>query len=349
MTSNEPMKRETSFAVEPSWNLVLHGLGVDKAELLARAGLPGDLLEREGARLSTAQFFAYWDALQTSVEAEAFALALVETVTGDMFAPCVFAALCSPTLAVALERLDMHKRLTVPMRLQVEREPEASSVEVIWLDAEQPPPASLIVSELAYLVQVARIATRTRVCPVALECQRPLLPESAYEQWFGVAPRVGTRNLVRFDAETLQLPFLTHNAGLWSVFEADLSRKLAELERTSTTAERTRAVLLQALPSGRGTLDEVAGELGLSTRTLQRQLRREQTSFKQVLRSTREQLARHYLLNTGITASEIGFLLGFDDTRSFFRAYNTWTGTTPESTRRSLAPGAARRGHQPRP
>jgi AraC-like DNA-binding protein len=48
-------------------------------------------------------------------------------------------------------------------------------------------------------------------------------------------------------------------------------------------------------------------------------------------------LALHYLQNTGVTSSEIGFLLGFSETSSFYRAFHSWTDSTPEATRRELA------------
>ena len=74
----------------------------------------------------------------------------------------------------------------------------------------------------------------------------------------------------------------------------------------------------------------------MSTRTLQRLLRAEGTTFGAVLQETRHGLALHYLRNTGITATEIGFLLGFDETSSFYRAFRAWTGSTPEATRAEL-------------
>jgi AraC-like DNA-binding protein len=55
-----------------------------------------------------------------------------------------------------------------------------------------------------------------------------------------------------------------------------------------------------------------------------------------VLEETRRGLALHYLHNTSVTSSEIGFLLGFGETSSFYRAFHAWTGSTPEATRREL-------------
>ena len=57
------------------------------------------------------------------------------------------------------------------------------------------------------------------------------------------------------------------------------------------------------------------------------------TSFEEVLRTTREQLARYYLTNTQLGYAEISFLIGFEEPSSFFRAFREWTGDTPESMR----------------
>lgn len=72
----------------------------------------------------------------------------------------------------------------------------------------------------------------------------------------------------------------------------------------------------------------------MSTRTLQRRLQLEDTAFQTVLRDTREALARHYLTSSTMSAAEIAYLLGYDDTRSFYRAFHAWTGQTPEQVRR---------------
>ncbi|WBM80227.1 helix-turn-helix domain-containing protein [Cryobacterium breve] len=64
---------------------------------------------------------------------------------------------------------------------------------------------------------------------------------------------------------------------------------------------------------------------------MQRKLKAEGTSFQEILHRTREALARHYLSQEAMTTGEIAFLLGFDDPRSFYRAFQSWTGLTPRS------------------
>ena len=56
-----------------------------------------------------------------------------------------------------------------------------------------------------------------------------------------------------------------------------------------------------------------------------------------VLADTRESLARHYLRAGDVRTSEIAYLLGYEDTNSFYRAFKTWTGSTPEVIRAELA------------
>jgi AraC-like DNA-binding protein len=95
-----------------------------------------------------------------------------------------------------------------------------------------------------------------------------------------------------------------------------------------------RAALLEALPSGLVTLEEIGRRLAVSKRTLQRRIEAEGTSFQRILSETREAVARHYLEATTLPAAEIALLLGYDEPNSFSRAFKTWTGTTPDTVRR---------------
>jgi AraC-like DNA-binding protein len=121
---------------------------------------------------------------------------------------------------------------------------------------------------------------------------------------------------------------------MWRMFEPALRQRLAEVEGPVTTTRRVRAVLLEALPSGLVTLEDVGRRLAISKRTLQRRIEGEGTSFQRILSETRETLARHYLEATALPAAEIALLLGYDEPNSFSRAFKTWTGTTPDSVRR---------------
>ena len=102
--------------------------------------------------------------------------------------------------------------------------------------------------------------------------------------------------------------------------------------------------ILVAVPEG-AKPGEVASRLAMSSRSLQRKLGDEGTSFKNLLHETREAMARRYVADPRLSYAEIAFLLGFEDPNSFFRAFNAWTGTTPEAMRREgVSAGVQGRG-----
>ncbi|MEO1272301.1 MAG: AraC family transcriptional regulator ligand-binding domain-containing protein, partial [Myxococcota bacterium] len=117
------MTQANTFAVEPSWNLLFHELGVEPARILRRAGLPDDLLSRSGVRLGTEDYFRLWETFEHEVGDPLLPLRLGELMTAEVLLPPLFAALCSPNLVVALERISTYKRLVGPMALYVDHEP----------------------------------------------------------------------------------------------------------------------------------------------------------------------------------------------------------------------------------
>jgi len=324
------------FSLGPGWKGILAELGVSHDDVLRRADLPQDLLNRDDPRVTAEQLFLFARALEEVTGDARLPIHLVEAMSAEFFAPPVFAALCSPNLAVAAERLARFKPLIGPVELAVQHGESGLTLEYRWHKTLVAVPASLTGSEALFVVKLARMGTRHQVRPTSVTL--PVLPpeHTAYEEFLGVRLTVGTSTIVRFSPEDASRPFLSANGAMWNIFEPQLRQRLADLEGTASFEERARAVLLEALPSGQLSLESVARRLGTSGRSLQRRLREEGTSFKAVVQRTRESLARHYLAETRHSSSEIAYLLGFGDPTSFFRAFHSWTGTTPDGMRRSL-------------
>jgi AraC-like DNA-binding protein len=207
-------------------------------------------------------------------------------------------------------------------------------MEFTWPDDALLPPMSLVVMELLFCVTLARMGTREEIRPICVTTR--VLPShlALYESYVGAPMERGTAHCVTFSAADATRPFLTSDEAMWAAFEPELRKRLANLEVAATTTQRVRAALLEGLPSGLVTIDAIARKLAVSKRTLQRRVDAEGGNFQQILNETREKLARHYLKRTTMPAAEISFMLGFDETNSFYRAFKTWTGATPEQVRR---------------
>lgn len=316
---------------------VLQDLGIEAANVLRRADLPEDLLTREDGRLNADQYFRFWESIGQESDDPLLPLRIAEVISAEAFVPPIFAALCSPNFEVATDRLARFKKLIAPMTLSTHSTETEFTVSVRWLDNPRTPPASLVAKELAFLLRLARLATRTPVEALRVTSPTPPQPADAYAQFFGVAVETGPECSVTVSREDALRPFLTSDPELWSSFEPSLRQRLAELDASAKTSEKVRAALLECLPSGRTTMPIVATRLTMSQRTLQRRLQEESTSFQEILSQTRADLARHYLANTEIPNAQIAFLLGFRDTNSFYRAFREWTGTTPETMRSELS------------
>ena len=144
------------------------------------------------------------------------------------------------------------------------------------------------------------------------------------------------RNAITYKQSDLLLPFISYDEGMWSYFEPELTKRLAELDNDESTSARVRSALSELLPGGQCSIEDVAERLGLSRRTLQRKLSEENTTFQKQLNSTREMLAIHYLRNTEMTTNDIAFLLGYQEINSFLRAFTVWTGKTVSDYRKNL-------------
>ena len=87
------------------------------------------------------------------------------------------------------------------------------------------------------------------------------------------------------------------------------------------------------LPHGRVPLKDVARSLGMSERTLARQLSNEGLNFTEILQHLRRDLALRYLNDRKLHVSKIAWLLGFQEVSAFTHAFKRWTGKTPSEMR----------------
>lgn len=89
------------------------------------------------------------------------------------------------------------------------------------------------------------------------------------------------------------------------------------------------------LDEARPTIDEVAGRLGLSRRTLQRRLEEAGTRYADLQRGVLERRAKALLSGGPLSIGRIAVELGYADAAHFSRAFLDWTGTTPSRWRRA--------------
>jgi len=330
------MDLSAGYNVSPGMKGMLLALGLRPERVLRRAGLPDDLLNGTEQRIRPEQFYRFATALHEEANDPLLGIRFAEAMRAEFFSPAIFAALCSPNLSTAVRRLAVFKPLVGPMRLDIQEDDTTLQVTYQPTLPGLGPPPLLAGYEALFLVKLARMGTGQPIHATGVGLPEMPHARAEYEDYLGVRIHRSSELVVSFAAMDARRPFVTENHAMWDIFEPELRRRLTHLQGSATVSERTRAVLLEAMPSGQVSVQLVSKRLGMSPRTLQRKLRGEGLSFKDIVRTTRERLAQHYLAQTNLTMSEISYLLGFEDPSSFFRAFQGWTGQTPKTARQSL-------------
>jgi AraC-like DNA-binding protein len=131
----------------------------------------------------------------------------------------------------------------------------------------------------------------------------------------------------------LDEPVRSANPALLQVFEQHADAVLARMEDNGSKSALVARVLAKNLKGAVPPLSEVAKELAMSDRNLQRALRNDGTTFQRLLDEVRRDLAISHLANPATSAGQVGFLLGFSEPSAFHRAFRRWTGKAPSAFR----------------
>lgn len=112
----------------------------------------------------------------------------------------------------------------------------------------------------------------------------------------------------------------------------------ARVAARATTAERAEQATRALLASGvRASSASVARKLGMTSRTLQRKLAEEGTSFRALRDAVLWQAVEVLLSNPSLKIEAIALSVGFSDVAAFSKAFRRWKGYPPTRHRATLA------------
>ncbi len=142
----------------------------------------------------------------------------------------------------------------------------------------------------------------------------------------------------------LDLPSPYFHPGLWRQARMTLSQDLKERsERAGTPYTQHITGLLRASEPPLPDLREVASDLNVSARTLNRRLQGENASFRELKSRALASRAKQYLRQTRYSVEAIAEELGYRDTANFRRAFRRIEGCSPIQYRQSATPKNAER------
>jgi AraC-like DNA-binding protein len=267
----------------------------------------------------------------------AIALVAAQRVERGYFGVIDYAVRSSPNVSAAVAAAARLFRLANTQgAIAVSQEGELAVVErVLSGDEGQELPRQAAEYALASMVQTFRLAVAEpwRLTRVSFRYERPE-HAGALEQFFATDIQFGAqRDALFIHQSVLELPMREPDSTLAALIESHARSLIAALPSDPSLAEDVRSIVLKELAGGQVSADHVARRLGLSTRSLHRQLSAAGTSFRKLLDDARRELADSYLRRGRLALGEIAYLLGYSDVTAFHRAFKGWTGKTPAAYR----------------
>jgi AraC-like DNA-binding protein len=187
----------------------------------------------------------------------------------------------------------------------------------------------------ATVVQGCRDLTCQAISPVRVEFIHDKPDDRVeYVEFLGCPVKFGAEwNAVIYAEETTRLPVKGANAMLLEVLEATCQKLLGPAPEARDLVREVRRLIIERLPTGSAGIGAIAGQLGMSSKTLERRLAEKGESFSALLDWTRFNAVTHYLRDSDMRLTQVAYLVGFTESAALVRAFKRWTGETPSRFR----------------
>jgi AraC-like DNA-binding protein len=315
---------------------VLRDHGVDPSHVLQSTGLPADTFDASGRQISYPQLEQLFGACARAAACDHVGLLIGRGVRLDDFGMAAGSARLAPTLGAGLgsfvafcnlhdtaatARLDVHEgRVRFACAIT-----DHGLVDTRHFD---------------YLSVAITCAVLQELCgpdwkPVAVRLASPEPSDRAvFASLLGGALEFDAScSEVEFDAQWLERPLPPLEPATRAAIATTLHQARAALLADLPTA--LRRILRKRLLLGDFSMDDVAAQLSMHRRTLDRRLQRCATTYGELLEAVRDDIARQLLRDTHFSIQRVAEAVRFSSAANFATAFRRRTGMTPTEYRRA--------------
>ncbi len=140
---------------------------------------------------------------------------------------------------------------------------------------------------------------------------------------------------IQINIEDVITPTPFSNTKAYKEAEILCKKELISLTESSSLKNMIKNILFDKLNNFPSQI-EMASLFNMTSRTLQRKLSSENTSYREIIEETKKTLAVSYLNNSNLSLKEIAYFLGYDDSRNFNKAFKLWYDISPNEYRKNI-------------
>jgi len=309
-----------------------HEYGIDPTPVFQDAGIGPTATEPASSRHPLEKMRQLWESAKSATGDETIGLKTGWYAKPEHFYAFGHSWLASETLFDATQRLTRYSALvtTAIATVRLAETKDSFALSAVFEDGPNAAPKEGIDCGLTALLALCDNVAERKIRPLRVELMcPPTLHPNAYREALEAPVHfnadIGT---LHFD-KNVMLERLPHgNADIAKATDR-IAREYIDGLNPHKVASQVRQLLIKLLPSGDISQEVVSHHLNRSKSTLQRQLKAEGLSYRDLLESTQSGLAENYLREKKYSLAQIAYLVGFSDQSNFSRAFKRWTSQTP--------------------
>ncbi len=316
----------------------IESYGIDAKALLAQAGVDMDMQKQASSRIDGSKIDDIWRLALKATNDDAIGIKFASHFRLGSLHGLGFSWAASSTLMDAFDRLSRYFAVISNVgKVKVKDVQDHVEVALVLPVPYGIAQDSAIDSALALFMHLCRMVHSDQFKPVKVEFQRPAPNSShAFDDFFQCPIQYGAKeDKLVFYAQDMREELSVANPDLARANDQVVIDYLRKHEAQQLVGKVT-ALMIDALPSGTPTQQMVADQLHMSSKTLQRRLSAENTTFSNLLDDVRIDLAKKYLAQKWRSIGEICYLLGYSEPSNFTRWFRGMTGVTPLGFREAL-------------
>jgi len=317
---------------------LVRDLGGEEEGMLRRVRLkPRDLAAESGV-IPYVSVVRLLDIAAAELDCDDFGLRLSQRQSIEILGPIAVIARNSATVDEALRSIGQFLSFYSPA-VAIGLEPVGRSETCLTfnlIDPKIPRRRQTIELSLGIAYNVMQLLTRQQFVPTAALFRHARgLPVGRYRKYFGAKARFGQpRDALLIRSAYLNMAMDRADTYLREIVADYVGQVVAQ--HSLAIADQVVVLVERLLPTLRCDLPNVAENLGLHPRTLQRRLEADSLIFEEIVDSVRRNRAETYLVEQALPMSQVAAMLGYAEQSSFNRACRRWFGATPGERRRAL-------------
>ena len=277
--------------------------------------------------------------LDTQLQRPALGLEIAQSVQPKHLGIIAYIAMSCANLGEALYRYhDFHRLVYDGSPLKVEG--LADYLSICWSDLP-PNMSNQLTDEVAIALMIGFLKHFINVEDLRIHevhFRQPAPKHVAlYEQFFRCKVRFSQpSSQVLLPIEELSRPFSHSDHTLQQLLIQQAQALLEKLPNITQTDQYLQQAILTGLQKNQFQIEDIAQQLNISVRQLQRHLQQQSTTYQQRMQQVRCMLAEEYLRDPHLGLHEIALLLGYSEQSAFQRAFKQWRNITPLQWRQQV-------------